>query len=81
MKSDFRVILKTFDHERPMTEMEGYHWGLGYLSTVMKNLQEFEEKALESNNFKLLDNIIITMAHARDAEIELVDKISSLKQS
>jgi hypothetical protein len=67
------------EQNKPMSQADGYQWGLDYLKDTLKQLQKLEEKALQKNDPIFYNNIKLSIQKAKDAEKELHGKISNLK--
>lgn len=69
-----------FEQSRPMSQEDGYQWGLDYLKDIEKQLQKLEKKALEQNNPALYQNVRLSMQRSLDAQQEITDKIKGLRK-
>lgn len=58
-----------------MSEVHGYEWGLSQLQYVMKELGHLEDKARSENNLEFLSKVEASIAHAREAQGELRQKL------
>jgi len=67
------------EQNKPMSEADGYQWGLDYLADIQKQLQRLEKTSLEKNNPLLYNNIKLSMQRALDAQKELAEKLQRLK--
>lgn len=65
---------------RPMSEGDGYQWGLDYLKDIQKQLQKLEKKALEQNNPTLYQNVRLSMQRSLEAQQEITDKIKGIRK-
>ncbi len=59
----------------PLSEEDGYRWGLSHIMQVKKDLLKLEERALERRDKELLHNIVISKLRAVEVEEELRKKI------
>lgn len=64
----------------PMSQEDGYQWGLDYLKDIEKQLQKLEKKALEQNNPILYQNVRLSMQRSLEAQQEITDKINGLRK-
>lgn len=64
----------------PMSQEDGYRWGLDYLKDIEKQLQKLEKKALEQNNPSLYQNVRLSMQRYLEAQQEITDKIKGLRK-
>ncbi len=64
----------------PMSQEDGYQWGLDYLKDIEKQLQKLEKKALEQNNPALYQNVRLSMQRSIEAQQEITDKINGLRK-
>jgi len=69
-----RNIMKRQELE-PLSEEDGYRWGLSHIMQVKKDLLKLEERALERRDKELLHNIVISKLRAVEVEEELRKKI------
>jgi hypothetical protein len=65
---------------RPMSESDGFQWGLDYLKDVIKRLEKLELDALQKNNPLFYSNIKLSVQKAREVQAELDQKLGSLKK-
>jgi len=68
------------EKNRPMSQQDGYLWGLDYLKDIQKQLQRLEKKALEQNNPVLYQNVRLSMERSAEAVAELEGKIKHLRK-
>ena len=74
-------IYDKIDSEQiPMSQEDGYLWGLDYLKDIQKQLTRLEKKALEQNNPMLYQNIRLSMQRSEEAMAELEGKIKQLRK-
>jgi hypothetical protein len=74
-------IYDKIDSEQiPMSQEDGYLWGLDHLKDIQKQLTRLEKKALEQNNPMLYQNIRLSMQRSEDAMAELENKIKQLRK-
>ncbi|HKU32951.1 MAG TPA: hypothetical protein VJR22_03795 [Candidatus Nitrosotalea sp.] len=59
----------------PLSEEEGYRWGLCHIEQVKKDLLKLEERALVRRDEELLHNIVISKLRAIEVEDELRKKL------
>ena len=64
----------------PMSQEDGYLWGLDYLKDIQRQLLRLEKKALEQNNPMLYQNIRLSMQRSEEAMAELENKIKQLRK-
>jgi hypothetical protein len=64
----------------PMSQEDGYQWGLDYLKDIEKQLQKLEKKALEQNNPTLYQNVRLSMQRSLEVQQEITDKINGLRK-
>lgn len=64
----------------PMSQEDGYQWGLDYLKDIEKQLQKLEKKALEQNNPTLYQNVRLSIQRSLEAQQEITDKINGLRK-
>lgn len=63
------------DSERvPMSQGDGYRWGLDYLKDIYKELEKLEKKALDQNNPLLYKNVKLSIQRYEEAKAELEAK-------
>ncbi len=62
---------------KPMTEKEGYQWGLEYLQNVKKELLKLEARAMTRNDPLFFNDVRFSMLRALEAEEELEEKIKT----
>jgi hypothetical protein len=67
------------EQSNPMSQEDGYRWGLDYLKDIEKQLQKLEKKALEQNNPSLYQNVRLSMQRYLEAQQEITDKINGLR--
>jgi hypothetical protein len=65
---------------RPMSQEDGYQWGLDYLKDIQKQLQKLEKKALEQNNPALYQNVRLSVQRSLEAQQEITNKIKGLRK-
>ena len=69
-----------YEHSNPMSQEDGYRWGLDYLKDIEKQLQKLEKKAIEQNNPSLYQNVRLSMQRYIEAQQEITDKIKGLRK-
>lgn len=67
------------EESKPMSQADGYQWGLDYLNDTIKQLEKLEQKALEKNDPIFYNNVKISMQRAQHAQKELQDKLTKTK--
>lgn len=60
----------------PLSEEDGYRWGLSHLAYVKKELLKLEERALARKDLELLNNILVSKLRTVEAEEELRKKLA-----
>lgn len=68
-----------YEESRPMSQADGYQWGLDYLNDTIKQLEKLEQKALVKNDPVFYNNVKISIQRAQDAQKELQDKLIKIK--
>ncbi len=68
------------EQSNPMSQEDGYRWGLDYLKDIEKQLQKLEKKAIEQNNPSLYQNVRLSMQRYIEAQQEITDKIKGLRK-
>jgi hypothetical protein len=66
------------EENTPMSEADGYRWGLDYLKDIMAQLEKLEEKALVKNDPAFYNNIKLSIQRAKEAQIELHGKLDKV---
>ena len=61
----------------PLTENDGYRWGLTHLQYVMKELQDLESRALARHDMAFFNDVRASMVRALEAETYLKNKLNS----
>lgn len=59
----------------PLSEADGYRWGISHIQYVKKELLKLEESALERHDVELLHNIVVSKLRAVEVEQELRKKL------
>ncbi|MBM2852626.1 MAG: hypothetical protein HW420_1173 [Candidatus Nitrosotenuis sp.] len=67
------------EESRPMSQADGYQWGLDYLNDTIKQLEKLEQKALAKNDPIFYNNVILSIQRAQHAQKELQGKIIKTK--
>lgn len=67
------------EQNKPMSEADGYQWGLDYLLDIQKQLERLEKTSLEQNNPIFYNNVKLSMQRALDAQKELTGKLQKLR--
>ena len=65
------------EQNKPMSETDGYRWGLDYLNDIMIQLEKLEEKALLKKDPAFYNNIKLSIQRAKDAQTELHNKLDN----
>lgn len=60
---------------KPMTEQEGYRWGIDYLQDIKKELLKLEAQAKIRNDPNFFNSVRSSMLRALEVEEELEGKI------
>jgi hypothetical protein len=68
------------EQNRPMSEADGYSWGLDYLDDIVKQLEKLEQAALKKNDPLYHHNIKLSLQRAREAQTELSKKLDKLRK-
>lgn len=66
------------EQSKPMSEADGYRWGLDYLEDIVKQLEKLEQAALKKNDPLYHHNIKVSIQRAREAQTELNQKLGKL---
>jgi hypothetical protein len=66
------------EENTPMSKADGYRWGLDYLKDIMMQLEKLEERALVKKDPALYNNIKISIQRAKEAQIELHNKLEQV---
>lgn len=61
----------------PLSEEDGYRWGISHIQYVKKELLKLEESALERRDVELLHNIVVSKLRAAEVEQELRKKLGT----
>ncbi|MBI5377865.1 MAG: hypothetical protein HZA82_04510 [Thaumarchaeota archaeon] len=67
------------EESMPMSNADGYQWGLDYLNDTIKQLEKLERMALAKNNPMFYNDVKISIQRAQDAQKELQDKLAKTK--
>ena len=62
----------------PLSEEDGYRWGISHIQYVKKELLKLEENALERRDVELLHNIVVSKLRAAEVEQELKEKLDTV---
>ncbi|MBI5697574.1 MAG: hypothetical protein HZC29_03570 [Thaumarchaeota archaeon] len=68
------------EQNKPMSEADGYQWGLDYLKDIQKQLEKLEKISLDQNNPILYNSIKLSMQRALEAQKELSGKLESQRK-
>lgn len=71
-------IMKVRDLE-PLSEEDGYRWGISHIEYVKKELLKLEERARANHDVGLLHNIVSSKLRAVEVEEELRKKLTDKK--
>lgn len=63
----------------PLSEEDGYRWGLSHIAYVKRELLRLEQRALERRDETLLHGIVRSKLRALEAEQELNEKLREKK--
>lgn len=64
----------------PLSEEDGYRWGISHIQYVKKELLKLEESALERRDVELLHNIVVSKLRATEVEQELRKKLDTVQK-
>ena len=64
---------------QPMTQKDGYLWGIEYLQDIKKELLKLEQRAKDRNDPRFFNAIKSSMLRALEVEEELESKINCNK--
>jgi hypothetical protein len=64
----------------PLSEEDGYRWGISHIQYVKKELLKLEESALERRDIKLLHSIVVSKLRAAEVEQELRTKLDTMQE-
>ncbi|MGI0047435.1 MAG: hypothetical protein ACREBB_09670 [Nitrosotalea sp.] len=64
----------------PLSEEDGYRWGLSHIEHVKKELLKLEERALTKRDVELLHNIVTSKLRAVEVEHELREKLGKTQE-
>jgi hypothetical protein len=68
------------EENKPMSEADGYQWGLDYLKDILKELERLEEKALQKKDPTFYNNIKLSIQRAKEAQTELHNKLEDVRK-
>ncbi|MEW6044471.1 MAG: hypothetical protein AB1608_09420 [Thermoproteota archaeon] len=68
------------EQSKPMSDADGYRWGLDYLDDIVKKLEKLEKHALEKNDPLYHHNIKLSLQRAQEAQAELGQKLAKLRK-
>ena len=68
------------EQSTPMSEADGYRWGLDYLKDIIRQLEKLEQQALQKNNPAFYNNIRLSMERVKEAQAELDAKLGSTRE-
>lgn len=63
----------------PLSEEDGYRWGLSHIAYVKRELLRLEQRALERRDESLLHGIVRSKLRALEVEQELNEKLQKKK--
>lgn len=64
----------------PLSEEDGYRWGISHIQYVKKELLQLEENALKRRDVELLHNIVVSKLRATEVEQELREKLDTIQK-
>ncbi|MDE1767585.1 MAG: hypothetical protein KGH99_02495 [Thaumarchaeota archaeon] len=64
----------------PLSEEDGYRWGISHIQYVKKELLKLEESALKRRDVELLHNIVVSKLRAVEVEQELREKLDTVQK-
>jgi hypothetical protein len=64
------------EESKPMSQADGYQWGLDYLDDTIRHLEKLEQKALAKNDPIFYNNVKISIQRAQHTQKELQDKLN-----
>ena len=64
----------------PLSEEDGYRWGISHIQYVKKELSKLEESALKRRDVELLHNIVASKLRATEVEQELRKKLDTVQE-
>lgn len=64
----------------PLSEEDGYRWGISHIQYVKKELSKLEESALKRRDVELLHNIVASKLRAAEVEQELRKKLDTVQE-
>lgn len=68
------------EQNKPMSEADGYQWGLDYLKDIQKQLEKLEKMSLDQKDPILYNGIKLSMQRALEAQKDLSGKLESLRK-
>ncbi len=68
------------EQNKPMSEADGYQWGLDYLKDIQKQLEKLEKMSLDQKDPILYNGIKLSMQRALEAQKELSGKLVNLRK-
>jgi hypothetical protein len=68
------------EQSKPMSEADGYRWGLDYLDDIVRRLEKLEQSALKKNDPLYHHNIKLSLQRAQEAQTELSQKLAKLRK-
>jgi len=68
------------EQNKPMSEADGYQWGLDYLKDIQKQLEKLEKVSLDQKDPILYNGIKLSMQRALEAQKELSGKLVNLRK-
>lgn len=63
----------------PLSEEDGYRWGLSHIEYVKTELLKLEERALTRRDVRLLHDIVVSKLRAAEVEEELRKKLDKIQ--
>jgi hypothetical protein len=68
------------EENKPMSEADGYQWGLDYLKDILKELERLEEKALQKKDPTFYNNIKLSIQRVKETQTELHNKLEDIRK-
>lgn len=70
-------IFDRIDAEKntPMSEADGYRWGIDYLNDIQGHLEKLEKKALLKKNPAFYNSIKLSIQRAKEVQAELHNRL------
>lgn len=68
------------EQSTPMSQADGYRWGLDYLKDIIRQLEKLEQQALQKNDPVFYNTIKLSMQRVKEAQAELDAKLGSIRK-